>query len=222
MLTFPRQHPTRPKSAAEALILQQIGACTLIPGRMHTKLPSAVHSITRSGQSYDFLTCNMAAIDQGLYRRSAVPAPLQVHPKRLQTSGACSLRSQLPGQPVFNPAEGFNPDILQPPKACNCPKSPPSSAPSPFSTPRYSSFSSNRGPSLDFSSLFMKSPTLRHELENCTCHRAETPLSGGLSVPSEADRSSRASIGSGYTSIYSSDRTSRISIGSGYTSIYSN
>ncbi|KAG8162875.1 hypothetical protein KVR01_007353 [Diaporthe batatas] len=142
----------------------------------------------------------------------------------------CNLRSRLPGQPVFDPApaEGFKPDSLRAANSkCSCPKSPASPMPSPLS-PRlqgsavpvfpggFSASSSrrssttttaSRGPSLDFSSLFMRSETLRHELETCACHQGDAPRSAvGCPVLPAAgsDRSFRRdSVSSGYTSCYS-------------------
>lgn len=159
--------------------------------------------------------------------RCAVPAPLRISPKPASDPGnntqtspdpratPCTLRSKLPGQPVFDHAEGFNPESLRTTNKCSCPKSPASPVPSPLS-PRQSflgasrrsssSTTASRGPSLDFSSLFMRSETLRHELETCACHhRGDTPRSSGFPMPAAGfDRGYRRdSTSSGYTSCYS-------------------
>lgn len=143
---------------------------------------------------------------------------------RTRATTTCSLLSRLPGQPVFYPEDGFTSDVsMQTSRNCNCncksPGSPTPSplgspfaspAPSPLPSPRFSSFSTNKGgPSLDFSSLFMRSETLRHDLENCTCHGAKaTQLDEPPGPPAQkTDRSSGCSgcsAISGYTSIYSS------------------
>lgn len=167
--------------------------------------------------------------------RCAVPAPLRISPKPASDPGhntqsspdpratPCTLRSKLPGQPVFDPAEGFNPDSLRTANKCSCPKSPASLAspipPSPLSprtslflggSRRSSSSTTSRGPSLDFSSLFMRSETLRHELETCACHHqgdnAARPAGLPMPMPAGSDRGysyRRDSTSSGYTSCYS-------------------
>lgn len=184
--------------------------------------------------------------------RCAVPAPLRISPKpagaaypgrahqatsssspdprSAAAAAPCTLRSRLPGQPVFDPAEGFSPEgqsLRAPNTKCSCPKSPvsPVFVPSPLS-PRQSfllgggrrgsgsttSTAGSRGPSLDFSSLFMRSETLRHELETCSCHHrgedaarlpAGPPPPVSAAGPDPGHSRWRDSSSSGYTSCYS-------------------
>ncbi|POS70144.1 hypothetical protein DHEL01_v211460 [Diaporthe helianthi] len=165
--------------------------------------------------------------------RCAVPAPLRISPKPTTTSSSqqpqtspdpratpCTLRSRLPGQPIFDPAEGFKPESLRATNSrCSCPKSPVvSPIPSPLSprlqasslmfpggsnssSRRSSTSTASRGPSLDFSSLFMRSETLRHELETCACHRGVAVKSVGCPASDRGFR--RDSVSSGYASCYS-------------------
>lgn len=135
----------------------------------------------------------------------AVPAPLRISPKRLNArinqevslgswAPRCHMLSKLPSQPVFDHSESVAPDTPHTPKVCKCVQHVPATSPltSPISPP-FSSSSGRRAPSRDFSSLFMRSPTLRLQLEKCTCHQTVSAR------PAQTDRDS---IGSGYTSIH--------------------
>lgn len=194
-------------------------------------------SSVRSSEQDDQGNFHTMANEPIFSHRCAVPAPLRISPKPTSSSDPgppqtspdpratpCTLRSRLPGQPVFDPAEGFKPESLRATNSkCSCPKSPASPIPSPLS-PRlqispmfpggFSGSSSrrssttttaSRGPSLDFSSLFMRSETLRHELETCACHQGDAPKSVGCPVSAAgSDRDFRRdSVSSGYTSCYS-------------------
>lgn len=153
------------------------------------------------------------AFQKSIYA-DAVPAPLRIpirhprasdNPDSIQASQAprCSMLSKLPAQPVFRPAERYPQEAVQTPtKTCSCPKSPTSLLNSPLS-PRTTSFSTIRGPSLDFSALSMRSPTLRHDLENCTCHQTGNLAHACPTLHSEFPYRGRGSPGSGYASIYS-------------------
>lgn len=139
----------------------------------------------------------------------AIPAPLRIFPKdpnrtvhpELRAT-RCHALAKLPSQPVFGNSDASEHDNSQILKACQCLKSPISPLLSPI-IPQDTSMNKSQPPSLDFSALFMKSPTLRKELERCTCqHTAELePVS--ISPTRELDQVDTSSIVSGYTSIYS-------------------
>lgn len=140
----------------------------------------------------------------------AVPAPLRLSPKHFRTPSTaakpqpqatrCHALSRLPSQPVFDGTDGFDQESLHALKLCRCPMSPTSSPVSPIS-PRSSlssgSTSTSGGfgsPSRDFSSLFMKSPALRHDLEQCACHRLESSPRESFGPVRGGSRSSVASV----------------------------
>lgn len=141
-----------------------------------------------------------------MFYPEAVPAPLRISKGfKTQTNREVSLESwasrchtlsKLPSQPVFDHPENRDPDTAQMQKACKCfqnvtsPITSPTTSPT---SPRFSSSSSRSAPSRDFSSLFMRSPTLRLQLEKCTCH--QTGSTRGAPVD-------RDSTGSGCASIY--------------------
>lgn len=207
---------------------------------MWTATHSASTSVSSLEQNEQRRSLTTMAAEPIFSHRCAVPAPLRISPKPASDPGhghnnpqaspdpratPCTLRSRLPGQPVFvDPAEGSsNPDSLRATNKCSCPKSPASPAflPSPLS-PRQSflgasrrsssttTTNASRGPSLDFSSLFMRSETLRHELETCACHHqqgdAAAARPAASPLPAASDRGygyRRDSSSSGYTSCYS-------------------
>lgn len=136
----------------------------------------------------------------------------------------CHALSRLPSQPVFSDhvdGSGQEEALLLhvATRLCGCHKSPsPSAVSSPASSPislsprsslpGSSSSSSTRSlPSpRDFSSLFMKSPTFRQDLESCSCHQAVPSCpapSLGSFEPVQGSR--RSSAASACSSIYHGD-----------------
>lgn len=183
-------------------------------GLLDFGLPSA--TFIRDSIDSDMATDKFRHLD-------AVPAPLRICRKRLDSScttpglnplgltehqaSRCQTLAKLPSQPLFDRSEGFDHEEFQMTKACKCPRSPNSPLSSPVPSPSVSSFgSSSRVSSLDFSALFMKSPSLRRDLEHCTCNQDHTfrqSFLGGTLEPGQSSRRSTCSIGSGYTSVYS-------------------
>lgn len=141
----------------------------------------------------------------------ARPAPLRIFPKRPNRDSRpetpatrCNTLAKLPSQPVFGNADTSEHDTFQISKACQSLNSPISPLFSPVS-PQDNSMNRPGSQSLDFSSLFMKSPILRQELESCICQHICTATSQPVSISSssELDQSDTSSIFSGYTSVYS-------------------
>lgn len=144
----------------------------------------------------------------------AVPAPLRISSARSSYSppadrviprgptprtSRCHALSKLPPQPVFDHQTRSGTHTMQMSEACTCFKG----AGSPFASqtsPQLNSPWSSGAVSRDFSSLFMRSPTLRQSLEACTCHLEETDQAVQLSRFPEEAQSNRVSVGSSYSS----------------------
>lgn len=144
-----------------------------------------------------------------MIHRDAIPAPLRIPSKQHKEvefsalqAVKCDNLAKLPSQPVFGNPNVSEDDAIQISKACQCLKSPMSPLSSPISF-QDSLVNRPRTASLDFSALFMKSPTLRQELEQCTCQRTPLARSMSISSSSEFEQSDTSSTQSGYTSVYS-------------------
>lgn len=139
----------------------------------------------------------------------AIPAPLRIASKRPDPKVRpqaqvlkCNNLARLPPQPIFDTSNVFENDICPISKACQCLKSPSSPLSSPV-FPRSSSMLRNGSESRDFSALFMKSPTLRRELECCQCQQTTMPRTVSVQSFPQDDRAEASSIESGYSSTYS-------------------
>lgn len=130
----------------------------------------------------------------------AVPEPLRIHhqghrpcdlgrlPMSKHQISQCNSLSKLPPQPILGSSEHpayvtatykYTEGIIasqEPAQAASCKcRTTPTSPLAPQLDLNKSIFCNNNtrmaNPSLDFSALFMKSPVLRHGLENCACNR---------------------------------------------------
>lgn len=136
-----------------------------------------------------------------------MPAPLRIYPKvpnrnlypKIQVV-RCHALAKLPSQPVFGNVNASERNTIRIKEACQCGTVPDSPIRSPVSSQK-SSVNKAGSPSLDFSALFMKSPTLRQELERCKCQQRTTlsQLSPSFPYP-ELDRIETSSVESRNTS----------------------
>lgn len=154
--------------------------------------------------AHDLLRLHLAMATDMIHL-DAIPAPLRIPPKQSNDIPhsrlhivRCNALAKPPSPPIFGDSKASEHDAIQSSKSCQCLKSPMSPLFSPFSL---QDGSVNRVPSRDFSALFMKSPILRQELEQCTCQHPATPRSNSVSSSLGSDQSDTSSVLSGYTSV---------------------
>lgn len=124
---------------------------------------------------------NISTIALNMLHPDAMPAPLRISRRKQVSSpisqseaSRCDIHFKLPSQPILvtrKPATSANVSCGAPSQkseACRCSKSTIPWHSSPILA-QHGATDGNRTPSLDFSSLFMKSPALRLHLEKCAC-----------------------------------------------------